>query len=229
MSIEQLPTTSYAILGQLTLGPWSAYELTQQMQRAAAQQVWPCAESRIYDQLKRLADLGYASVARQATGRRQRSVYTITADGRTALGRWLDSDDAAPYRIEDEIVLRLNFLDSGTIADLRRNLERGRRHLIERLEHFVPLTEELARGEGKFPERSHISALMAGAAHRELTFRADLYDWFEAVVADWTSTDPDPERLGQALRSLEDAAQSMAALLDEQRRRILDDTDVEDD
>ena len=46
-----LTTTSYAILGLLSLRPWTTYELAQQMQRALGQ-FWPRAESKLYEEPK---------------------------------------------------------------------------------------------------------------------------------------------------------------------------------
>ena len=53
-SSPTLTTTSYAVLAQLAVRPWSTYELAQQRVRYF-RYVWPRAESAIYREVKRLA------------------------------------------------------------------------------------------------------------------------------------------------------------------------------
>ena len=212
----------YALLGQLTLRSWSAYELTQHMQRATVRHVWPRAESRIYDQLKRLAELGFASAVDEATGRRPRTVYSITDAGRLALREWLDDDDPAPYRLEDELLLRLSLCDAGDLTTLRRNLQRARRHLIAKLEAMVELNEQLSQRQGRFPRRSHISAVMAAAAYRQMAFRAELYDSVDRIIDTWPSTAGDENTQQQAIDSMGSTADAMRRLLEEQRRLVAD-------
>lgn len=57
--VPALNSTSYAILGLLALKPWTTYELAQQMDRALGQ-FWPRAESRIYEEPKKLVACGLA-------------------------------------------------------------------------------------------------------------------------------------------------------------------------
>ena len=83
MSTDSLTTTSYAVLGLLGIQPWTTYELAQQMERSL-KHFWPRAQSRIYEEPKRLATLGLAKASREHVGRRPRTTYTITAKGRRA-------------------------------------------------------------------------------------------------------------------------------------------------
>src|SRR5260370_32340563 len=75
-----LTTTSFAILGLLSVRPWSAYELTGQMKRGL-RYTWPRTETPIYQEPKNLLAHGLATARTEATGERQRSVYSITAQG----------------------------------------------------------------------------------------------------------------------------------------------------
>ena len=82
-----LTTTSYAVLGLLALRPWTTYELAQQMDRALGQ-FWPPARSKLYEEPKKLVTHGLAIATRESTGRRPRTVYSITnrAGGRSPSG-----------------------------------------------------------------------------------------------------------------------------------------------
>ena len=91
----KLTTTSYVILGHLALRDWSTYELAQQMKRST-RQYWPRAESKIYEEPKKLVAHGLATATREYTGRRPRTLYAITDTGRAALRRWLDEPGQPP-------------------------------------------------------------------------------------------------------------------------------------
>ena len=62
MSTRSLTTPSYAILGLLSIQPWSTYELAQLMRRSL-HFVWPRAESNLYAEPKRLVEAGMATAA----------------------------------------------------------------------------------------------------------------------------------------------------------------------
>jgi DNA-binding PadR family transcriptional regulator len=65
-----LSTTSHAILGQLAWGEATTYELVKAMVRNM-RFMWPRAESRIYEEAKRLVDAGLAEAHEGSTGRRR--------------------------------------------------------------------------------------------------------------------------------------------------------------
>jgi len=220
MSNSNANTTTFALLGQLAIRSWSAYELTQQMQRATVRWVWPRAESRIYGQLKRLAELGYASAESDPNGRRRRTVYTITSAGRSALREWLHADDAAAWRLEDELLLRVSLADHGDLDSLTRTIERAQRDVMTRLEVLVPLTRDLADTGGKNPERAHLSALMAEAGLREVVFRAELLEWMRGVTARWSSTEGDELTRNWGRTTLDGTATEMASWRDRLRSMI---------
>src|SRR6476620_9183008 len=82
-------TTSFAILGLLSLRTWSTYELAKQVSRSL-HWFWPRAERKLYDEPKVLVADGLATASKSFTGERPRTVYEITDAGRAALTAWLD-------------------------------------------------------------------------------------------------------------------------------------------
>jgi PadR family transcriptional regulator, regulatory protein AphA len=201
-----MPTTSYAILGMLALRPWTAYELTQQLRRSLSY-CWPKAESVLYDEPKRLVQLGLATAHREPVGRRARTTYVITDEGRHALGAWLATPPSPP-RLEFETMLRLLYADQGAKEDLLRAV-RATRSWAElwSANGREQLRGYLADG-GPFPERLHIIALFS-------SFYTDLFElivrWAELVedeIGRWPRTDG----LGMTKRS--------HALLEELVRRL---------
>src|SRR5262249_3027543 len=90
----QPTTTRFAVLGELALREWSAYEV-RRSRRRTLRWFWPRAESVIYAEAKRLENEGLArSRAEPAEdgSRRTRTIYSITPAGRRALAAWLRSE-----------------------------------------------------------------------------------------------------------------------------------------
>lgn len=83
---QELPVTSYALLGLLTLGDdLTGYELKQRA-HATMRFYWVApATSQVYSELQRLAERGLVRGSGPARGRR----YTITDAGEQALREWI--------------------------------------------------------------------------------------------------------------------------------------------
>lgn len=180
---DDLTVTSYAILGLLAMRPWTTYELAQQMQRSLSN-FWPRAESRIYEEPKRLVAMGLARSSSEPTGRRPRTIYSITPKGRRWLARWLGEPGAGP-QLEFELLLKVFLSEHGTkdavvatIAEIKRWADR------KTVENIAFAREYLATG-GAFPERLAQIALVG----RFITGFADMIgawaDWASEVVSTW--------------------------------------------
>jgi PadR family transcriptional regulator AphA len=121
MSTDELTTTSYAVLGLLGIREWTTYELAQQMERSL-KHFWPRAQSRIYEEPKRLAALGLAKATHEHVGRRPRTTYRITAKGRRALRQWLAHPGGGPT-LELEAMLKVFYGEQATKDDVLANIE----------------------------------------------------------------------------------------------------------
>src|ERR1700761_4825217 len=100
MADKQLSSTSAAILGLLSIQPFTTYELAQQMDRTVSW-FWPRAASMIYEEPKKLVAEGLATSQITFTGKRRSTVYQITDAGRAGLRDWLDTP-AARMRMDFE-------------------------------------------------------------------------------------------------------------------------------
>jgi PadR family transcriptional regulator AphA len=130
----------HALLGLLSDGPASGYELTKQFEISLAN-VWSASHSQIYPELQRMAERGW--VAAGDEGARGRRDYEITDAGRTELHRWLTG--ARPDRSNrNEAMLRVFFLwtlqPSEAVAFLEREADAYDAGLLalERLDAAVP-------------------------------------------------------------------------------------------
>lgn len=111
---KKLGTTSYAVLGLLSLRDWTTYELAQQMERGIGR-MWAASPSMVYEEPKHLVTRGYATVTETPVGRRPRSSYSITPAGRRALAHWL-AEEPAPPSLQFEGLLKVLFADQGDLG-----------------------------------------------------------------------------------------------------------------
>jgi DNA-binding PadR family transcriptional regulator len=187
--VEELTPTSYAILSLLGVRSWSAYELTQQMSRSVGT-FWPKAESLVYAECKRLAARGLASVDREMHGRRPRTVYTITKDGRSALRCWLDQPAAGP-RLEWEAMIQVAFADHGTREQLLENLKAIRAAAERRRDEAREQVGGYVATGGPFPHRLPIIAVTGKFFLEFAELVARWAEWAERAVKDWKDVHPD--------------------------------------
>jgi PadR family transcriptional regulator, regulatory protein AphA len=90
-SSTTLSTTELAVLGLLSLGERSGYELKKAAE-AGVGYVWTAAKSHVYAVLPRLVEGRFAKVRRVTQERRpDKQVYRITPKGQRAFQEWLES------------------------------------------------------------------------------------------------------------------------------------------
>jgi DNA-binding PadR family transcriptional regulator len=181
-----LPTTAYLLLSLLARRDYSAYELAEQGGRGV-QKLWPRADRQRYNTPKRLLEDGLVTASSESTGRRSRTVYSITDAGRAALRDWLTTE-VRPASLEFEGMLRVLVADSGSIDDLRRTLESIRDQAVADRAGFAIQGQRLSLPDGEFADRRHVFALVNG-------FMIEHYDqvvaWAERAlqaVEDWPDT-----------------------------------------
>lgn len=199
MSTGKLTTTSYLVLGHLALRSWSTYELAQQLRRST-RHYWPRAESKIYEEPKKLVAHGLATARREAVGRRRRTVYAITDAGHEALRRWLTEPGRAAPLVEFEALVRVLFAEQGSRTELLATLESV--HTASeaaRREHAV-LAADLALTGGPFPSRLHVNALVFKFMWEQTEMLCRWASWAQQEVATWpqdisSPPDTDPARV----------------------------------
>jgi len=124
--------TRYAVLGALSLGPSSGYEIQQGLERTVGH-FWSESFGQIYPILTDLVERGWAAVASDVPGPRRKRTYAITAIGLEELRRWLEQPVAVVDRPRNEVLLKLFFgsaipVDVG-LAHVARHRERAAAHL----------------------------------------------------------------------------------------------------
>ncbi|MCV2487955.1 PadR family transcriptional regulator [Geodermatophilus sp. YIM 151500] len=199
MSRAGLSTTSFAILGLLAVRPWSTYELTRQMDRSLGR-LWPRARSKLYEEPRKLVEAGLAVARAEYVGRRPRTVYEITPQGRAALAEWLARPGAGPV-LEFEQLLKVWFAEHGTRQDALENIAAARRWAEERNEENQRAARAYLAGEGPFQARAAQTMLVGAFLTDFYALVARWADWAAAVVEDWPE---DPARATPDRAALED-------------------------
>jgi PadR family transcriptional regulator, regulatory protein AphA len=178
-----MTTTTYAVLGLLAIRPWTTHELVQQV-RYSLRRIWPRAESKLYEEPKKLVALGYATDAEDWVGRRPRTRYTITDAGRRALRAWVAIPGAGPS-LEFEQLLKIDFADSGTKQDILANLAAALEWVrTENAENVAAGSAYLA-GEGTFPQRAALNLLGGRFLTDFYAMVANWALWAGEIVQDW--------------------------------------------
>jgi DNA-binding PadR family transcriptional regulator len=172
---DRLNATAGALLGLLRDGPQSGYELV-----AAAEQMiggfWTITRSQVYRELAALADRGL--LRRGQTGPRDRQPYYLTASGRAAFRRWVNTSPE-PENLRIPLLLRLTFADAIDSGQLQAMLTEHHAVHQRRLAGYRSLDRRLAAAG--VPEEKRVT-LAFGISYETAVLR-----WFRQLPA---SIDP---------------------------------------
>ncbi len=108
-------TTPYAVLGMLSFGPMSGYDIRKEAASSIGY-FWSESYGQLYPALRDLAAAGLIRrPARPPAGRRDRQVYEITDRGKEALRVWR-TEPPRTGPIRSELLLKLFFGDRSSVA-----------------------------------------------------------------------------------------------------------------
>ncbi len=178
-----LTTTTYGVLGLIAVRPYSTYELAKAMGLSVGR-VWPRAESKLFEEPKKLVEHGYAKAREETIGRRPRTVYSITGSGRRALAAWLAEPGDGPA-LEFEGLVKLIFAEHGTRQDALATISRARAWAVEMNNSSIAAGGRFADGEGRYEERRAITLLMGAFLTDFYGLVAQWADWAAAEVETW--------------------------------------------
>jgi DNA-binding PadR family transcriptional regulator len=129
MAVEKT-TTVESLLGVLSLGPMSGYQMRQMMEQSTAN-FWSESFGQIYPALKRMLADGLVELvegtanATDAKDTKERKVYRITEAGRERLREWLGVP-ARPQVHRHELLLKVFFGDQAERGVLAGQVEAWR-------------------------------------------------------------------------------------------------------
>jgi PadR family transcriptional regulator AphA len=178
MSNAQLTPVSYVVLGLVSQGATTPYDMKQKA-AASVGYFWNFPHSQLYAEPARLAGLGLLAEEREDGGRRRR-VYTLTPAGREALDAWLREPTREQTQIRDTGLLKLFFgegLSQSEVAELARAQEEAHR---ARLAVYEAVATEVE-------QPNHAAVVRAGLLH-ERTFAKF---WSELAATPPSPSSPD--------------------------------------
>ncbi|SRR6266542_4101504 len=128
-------TSTYAILGLLSLSPMSGYEVAQATEHSIAH-FWPLSKTHVYSELARLEKLEWVE-AKEITQEKapDKRVFHITPPGEQALDQWLVSSPL-PAEVHRLPILIKLFIGHRIPRD----------KLLEMLEEYRQESEDYRRG-----------------------------------------------------------------------------------
>jgi len=184
-AMAEISMTGYLILGILSIRDTSAYEIVEQMGKGVSE-VWRRADRQLYDAPKRLVELGLITARKETSaGRRQRTVYSITPAGRTALMSWIETP-IQPSAMEFEGLVRLLFADQGDVDALRATLRTIAEQAGVRRDLFVSHANyAIASDGGSVPERAHVFAIVNRYMVKHFNLMIEWAGWALEQVEDW--------------------------------------------
>ena len=116
---------TYGVLGLLAFwGPLSGYDLKRLFDHVLAP-MWGAAHSQIYNELRRMKELGWVEMQREEQeARPDRKVYRMTGTGQEALAAWQEQSPAV-LQLRDELLLKILFGSFAPPEALAKNLRAG--------------------------------------------------------------------------------------------------------
>jgi PadR family transcriptional regulator, regulatory protein AphA len=144
-------TTPNALLGLLSLGPMSGYDIRQLIPRSIGH-FWSESYGQIYPGLKRLEAAGLVERKTERNkGKPDRNLYALTNEGREELRGWLKLP-ASQVVPRNELLLKL-FFGAHVAAEVSQEHVATYLEMKQReLRTYAALSEKLRREEAKDPQ-----------------------------------------------------------------------------
>jgi DNA-binding PadR family transcriptional regulator len=146
--------------------------------------------SKIYEEPKKLVAHGLATAVEEPVGRRTRTRYAITSQGRQALAEWHREPGAGPV-LEFEQLLKLAFAEHGTTADASATVAAARAWAVERNAENLATARAYLAGEAQFQHRLPQNVLAGRFLTDFYRMVAEWSDWAADVVSDWPDAPAD--------------------------------------
>jgi DNA-binding PadR family transcriptional regulator len=144
---ENLTTTEYAVLGLLTFGDASGYDLSRLASRSVGY-MWAPSKSQTYKVLPRLVEWGLAESREvEQRGRPDKAIYRITDKGVRTLRAWIEDVEDEPSGGVGVFALKLFLAGAATEEATLGQLSAYERFLGRRLAAYEDMEANLPDDE----------------------------------------------------------------------------------
>lgn len=169
MTRRELTPFSYTVLALVGEGGAGPHDVVRMMRQGRI--YWSAAESHYYAEPKRLERLGYLASRKEPGKTRERTHYTLTANGRRALRSWVAEPARLP-RIQHEAVVKLLAADIVDDATVLESLEAMRADIAD-VAARLDVAEAVA---ATLPHRERYLRLVHALGRRILAAHLDWLD-----------------------------------------------------
>jgi DNA-binding PadR family transcriptional regulator len=143
-------TTVESLLGVLSIGPMSGYEMRQMMEQSTAN-FWSESFGQIYPSLKRMLAAGLVQMEDKPGARGpMRKVYRITAEGEDHLCKWLGLP-ARPQVYRHELLLKVFFGDRAEPGVIASQVTAWRERFVQDQARYSASVRKLEREHSRHP------------------------------------------------------------------------------
>jgi PadR family transcriptional regulator, regulatory protein AphA len=177
------------VLALLGIDRWTPHELVRHLKLSMIHHIWPRAESKVYDEPKRLVAAGHATATIDRKNPR-RTRYTITGQGRRVLAQWV-AQPGTGVRFESEGALKVLFAENGTKEQLLATIESMRHEALADVSRVVAALELVLTKGPPYPHRIHQSVLVHDLVLRITGAVIEWADLTEQRVNGWQDLKPE--------------------------------------
>ena len=174
MSREELPNFSYVVLtlvGRYGAGPHDLVRMSRRGQRL----YYAGAQSKMYEQPKRLEQLGYLTSEKTPGKTRERTHYRLTEKGLEALREWIAQPTSFP-RIQNDAITKVLASD---LAEDPSAVVESLRSLRAEIRELHEILDEAERQDVALPHRKRQLKLIRSYGRRMLQAHLDWIDEIE--------------------------------------------------
>jgi DNA-binding PadR family transcriptional regulator len=149
-STLHLRPAAYVVLGMISLGRRSGYEIKQAVEHSI-RFFWTISQAQIYPALEDLERERLIRGKDDPRGRRPRRVYTLTRRGQQVFEDWLTRDEDLPFELRDVGLLKVFFADllgRDAALALLSTVRRRSEERVAQLDAIRPAAASVAEYEG---------------------------------------------------------------------------------
>jgi PadR family transcriptional regulator AphA len=158
--------TRYALLGVLSMGPASGYDIKKFMEKTT-DHFWREGDSSIYPILKGLLHDGLVSCkVSNGKGEKIKKIYTITADGQQELNDWLKESPEEP-QVKHELMLKIFFGWNANKEFTLEHILNRQRQLKLHLKNYKDLIQSFPNIPPKGQQLFQYLTIRSGMVHTE--------------------------------------------------------------
>jgi DNA-binding PadR family transcriptional regulator len=161
---KRTASTPYAILGLLGIAPMSGYDIKKEAD-TSINYFWSESYGQIYPALSELQSAGFIRRRSGSQKGRERQVYEITDEGRSALDAWL-AEPPRPTPVRSELLLKLFLSDASQAVRATEWVEQLLAEETERLSQFREIRSGLMAEQRDHPSLPFWLSTLSFGEHR---------------------------------------------------------------